>query len=318
MRSIAFLRPCPICDSRWNTRWHKCSLRTQIRAVGKKRWTPYFSPRGYRIFRHYSVYYDTVWDQAGRYNICPKSHRRRKDAEHCASATVRNLQLKRPTAFLTDVVPPRLPRNRTPVNRTPIIGMNTDVWRFIREMYDNRCYYCGKGGGRLQMEHRIPLARGGDNDISNIVPACESCNRRKRIMTDDEFFKLLADEWEYSGADEEGSRPARPFPGGVSVDGRVVRVPRQRHTRLRLELPAGMKLCTAYHEVLAVTEFGSHRGKMDGLASRCKKCAAACSKAWREANPEKWAEMKKRSRRPPKPEESSEWADDVNADIRDD
>lgn|ERR1035437_7717917 len=36
MRSRVFLRRCPICDSRWNTRWHKCSLRTQIRAVGKK------------------------------------------------------------------------------------------------------------------------------------------------------------------------------------------------------------------------------------------------------------------------------------------
>ena len=78
------------------------------------------------------------------------------------------------------------------MNRTPIVGMSVDVWRFIREMYDSRCYYCGKGGARLQMEHRIPLARGGNNDISNIVPACESCNRRKGIMTDDEFFKLLA------------------------------------------------------------------------------------------------------------------------------
>jgi hypothetical protein len=226
--------------------------------------------------------------------------------------------LKRPVVFLTDVVPPRLARNRQPVDRTPIVGMNTDVWRFIKDMYGNRCYYCDKSGSSLQMEHRVPLARSGDNDISNIVPACAECNRRKSIMTDDEFFKLLTDEWEYSGADEVGPRPTRPFPGGISADGRVVRVPLQRQKRLRLELPAGMKLCTVCHEVLAVTEFGRHRGKEDGLASRCKKCAAASSKAWREANPEKWAAIKERSRRPSKPEKNSEWADDVNAENRDD
>jgi 5-methylcytosine-specific restriction endonuclease McrA len=277
--------------------------------VGKKRWTPYFSRRGHRIFVHYSVYYDTVWDQAGRYKICPKPHRRHKDAQRCVSATVRNLQLRRSTAFLTDVVPPRLTRNRTLVNRTPIEGLNSEVWRFIREMYDNRCYYCGKGGGLLQREHRIPLARGGENDISNIVPACENCNRRKGIKTDDEFFKLLSDKWEYNGTDDGSTQPARPFPGEMSLDGRAVRIPLQRRKRVNLELPPGMKLCSACHKVLTITEFGSHRGKKDGLASRCKNCSAAVSKAWREANPEKWAAMKKQSRRPLGSEMNAEWND---------
>jgi 5-methylcytosine-specific restriction endonuclease McrA len=79
--------------------------------------------------------------------------------------------------ILTDVVPPKLPRFRTPVDRQPVLGLDATVWRFLREMWDNRRYYCGKGGGNLQREHRIPLARGGDNDISNIVPACGPRNR---------------------------------------------------------------------------------------------------------------------------------------------
>jgi hypothetical protein len=186
------------------------------------------------------------------------------------------------------------------------MGMNADVWRFIREMYDNRCYYCSKGGEPLQMEHRVPLARGGNNDISNIVPACESCNRDKGIMTDDEFIKRLVDRWEYGGANREDSPPSRPFPGEMSPEGRVVRIPLKRSKRLRLELPPGMKLCTACQQVLPVAEFGNHRGKKDGLASRCKKCAVSASKAWRESNPEKWAEMKRRSRRSPWQEEAIE------------
>jgi hypothetical protein len=57
-----------------------------------------------------------------------------------------------------------------------------------------------------------------------------------------------------------------------------------------------MKVCTACRKVLPIGEFGSHQGKKDGLASRCKGCAAVASKAWREANPDKWAESKWRSR----------------------
>lgn len=283
----SFVRQCPLCGTRWNRPRHKCTLRTQIRVVGKKRWTPYFSSRGHRLFRHYSVFHDTVWDQSGRYRICPHQHRTAKVAARCARRTVRNLQLKRSVVFLTDVVPPKLSSSRTPVIRTPILGMNDDVWRFIREMYQNRCYYCERGGVKLQMEHRIPLARGGDNDISNIVPACESCNRRKRILTDDEFFKLLSDEREYGEADVL-PKPARPFPGEMTETGVALRIPWMRRKRLKLELPPGMKLCTSCHRVLPVTEFGRHNGKKNGLASRCKKCAAAATKAWRQANPDTW------------------------------
>lgn len=268
----------------------------QIRSVAKKRWTPYFSRRGRRIFRPYVEYHDIIWDEEGRFRICPRKHGRRKDAERCAARAVRDLQLRREVAYLTDVVAPKLPGGRTPVNRTPILGMSPDVWRLIREMYGNRCYYCGRGGGRLQMEHRVPLARNGKNDISNIVPACERCNREKGIRTDDEYFKLLVDRWEYVGEDGV-PRPSRPFPGQVSPDGLAVRVPLRRAKRLRLELPPDTKLCSACRRVLPTMAFGSHKGKRDGLASRCRECAAAAASAWRRANPEKRARSRTREER---------------------
>jgi len=51
------------------------------------------------------------------------------------------------------------------------------------------CFYCGETGP-LAREHKVPLSRGGSHDISNIVPACRSCNSRKHTKTAKEFLKI--------------------------------------------------------------------------------------------------------------------------------
>lgn len=52
------------------------------------------------------------------------------------------------------------------------------------------CAYCGVTGVPLTRDHRVPLRRGGSNDITSIVPACRSCNCRKGTLTEDEFRAL--------------------------------------------------------------------------------------------------------------------------------
>lgn len=43
-----------------------------------------------------------------------------------------------------------------------------------------RCYYCGeKVGKTYDVDHVVPLSRGGTNDPDNLVIACASCNRSK-------------------------------------------------------------------------------------------------------------------------------------------
>jgi 5-methylcytosine-specific restriction endonuclease McrA len=64
-------------------------------------------------------------------------------------------------------------------------------WLALLDRFDHRCGYCG-AQGKLEPDHRIPLARGGSNWISNIIPACRSCNTRKRTATEDEFRARLA------------------------------------------------------------------------------------------------------------------------------
>ena len=38
------------------------------------------------------------------------------------------------------------------------------------------CIYCGTPSDTV--EHRIPLALGGTNNVDNLAPACRSCNSR--------------------------------------------------------------------------------------------------------------------------------------------
>ena len=44
-----------------------------------------------------------------------------------------------------------------------------------------RCVYCGGLAGDvvLVIDHLIPVSKGGDNDESNLVAACEDCNQGK-------------------------------------------------------------------------------------------------------------------------------------------
>lgn len=56
------------------------------------------------------------------------------------------------------------------------------------------CYYCGCAlvdtshhPQQRTLEHKIPLARGGTNEISNLTAACKTCNDRKGSSTAEEF-----------------------------------------------------------------------------------------------------------------------------------
>ncbi len=47
------------------------------------------------------------------------------------------------------------------------------------------CHYCGEKfpPSRLTMDHIVPIARGGASTRGNVVPACEKCNRDKKLHT---------------------------------------------------------------------------------------------------------------------------------------
>lgn len=62
-----------------------------------------------------------------------------------------------------------------------------DEWIKLLSIF-NGCAYCG-ATENLTIDHVTPLARGGDNRISNIAPACLPCNRDKSDRTLEEFCR---------------------------------------------------------------------------------------------------------------------------------
>ena len=63
---------------------------------------------------------------------------------------------------------------------------------FERDNYT--CQYCGRSYDEadLEIEHIIPISKGGNNDIRNIATACRACNRAKgtRILTIGELKEI--------------------------------------------------------------------------------------------------------------------------------
>jgi 5-methylcytosine-specific restriction endonuclease McrA len=48
----------------------------------------------------------------------------------------------------------------------------------IKALQSKPCLYCGSTK-QIEIDHIIPIARGGRHSIGNLAPACRACNRSK-------------------------------------------------------------------------------------------------------------------------------------------
>lgn len=67
-------------------------------------------------------------------------------------------------------------------------------WLDKLELFNNCCAYCGEPSDKLEVEHMIPIIKGGKHEDSNIVPACRKCNAQKGELTIDEWLIKLKGE----------------------------------------------------------------------------------------------------------------------------
>lgn len=61
------------------------------------------------------------------------------------------------------------------------------LWRKWVE-FGHTCAYCGADGD-LHIEHVIPISKGGEHHLGNIVPACQRCNYSKRSAPVEEWYR---------------------------------------------------------------------------------------------------------------------------------
>ena len=53
------------------------------------------------------------------------------------------------------------------------------------------CNYCGKSGlykTNLQLDHKLPVTRGGEDTLDNLMVSCKVCNRLKGSKTVQEYL----------------------------------------------------------------------------------------------------------------------------------
>lgn len=73
-------------------------------------------------------------------------------------------------------------------------SLTLSEWKDTKDYFDNRCAYCGSDE-ELTQEHFIPLSKGGEYTVNNIIPACRSCNCSKQ---DKCFFEWYPEQEFYS------------------------------------------------------------------------------------------------------------------------
>jgi hypothetical protein len=83
-------------------------------------------------------------------------------------------------------------RNRRPLSLSA---------RFAVLQRDNfTCRYCGghPPDVRLEVDHRVPVCRGGTNAQSNLVTACFACNRGKHTKE----LRTTKYDWDFGGHED--------------------------------------------------------------------------------------------------------------------
>ena len=77
---------------------------------------------------------------------------------------------------------------------SPSMRPSGGAWTLIREFIFKRdnytCQYCGSRGGRIECDHKTPVADGGLHTPENLTTACFTCNRKKGSKSLEEWRNI--------------------------------------------------------------------------------------------------------------------------------
>ena len=70
-------------------------------------------------------------------------------------------------------------RRSRKINNPGSVGVSERDWLRLVNRYRGCCAYCGDESDSIELDHVIPLVKGGRHAIGNVLPACTPCNRSK-------------------------------------------------------------------------------------------------------------------------------------------
>lgn len=94
-----------------------------------------------------------------------------------------------------------------PLNRR-MESVDVVLYSAIRSMFFARdnytCQYCGKVGGPLELEHKIPKSKCGTYTWENLCTSCQTCNRSKHDKDVNQF-----NEWKLNKIKQQHNKKGR-------------------------------------------------------------------------------------------------------------
>ncbi len=80
------------------------------------------------------------------------------------------------------------------MKKTTRIPIPIAVRKYVYQRDKNQCQSCGQTTTetKLSVDHIIPLATGGSNDMSNLQTLCLSCNSKKKHHFDNRFRRRFS------------------------------------------------------------------------------------------------------------------------------
>lgn len=69
----------------------------------------------------------------------------------------------------------------------------SEVRKIVYKRHRGKCAICGKklALGEMCISLIVPKSKGGYKEFSNMQCTCDSCNRMKHYLTQDEFFRKI-------------------------------------------------------------------------------------------------------------------------------
>lgn len=164
---------------------HVCRMTTDVGNVNDSWWNRVVRRLRYQA-QIVAVDGSVIWG-------CDHRHETSEDAKLCAEAQLAKRQ--DPATPLEQLARPQMRRRGDQAGfHASVPGLSPNVWGEVIDVCRGACRYCGADGA-LEREHRVPISRGGENRIKNIVAACRTCNAAKASATEGEYLKELRRQW---------------------------------------------------------------------------------------------------------------------------